>query len=80
MTKEQKTSHGWFSKSVYSTCYFLSYGVVFPTLWVAGLVPTDNAMGHGFRDGADAAKQAVARTRERMSHPRASKEAHPSKA
>ena len=47
------------SKTVYSVCYYVSYGVVFPSLWVASLIPTDNAMGHGLSDGATAAREKV---------------------
>ena len=30
------------SRLVYTTCYSLSYGVVFPTVWVARSIPPDN--------------------------------------
>ncbi|MFO0867728.1 MAG: hypothetical protein U0935_02160 [Pirellulales bacterium] len=53
------------SKAVYATCYYLSYGVVFPTVFVASLVPLDNAVGYGMIDGANAAKEAVANMRAR---------------
>ena len=46
-------------KSVYGTFYCASYGVVFAALTVARLVPTNNAMGEGLRDGAVAARKAV---------------------
>ncbi len=47
------------SKSVYATCYYLSYGVVFPTLLVAGLFPKNNPLYYGFVDGAHAAQDTI---------------------
>ena len=32
-------TRGLVSRFVYSTCYYTSYGVVFPTMFVAGVVP-----------------------------------------
>lgn len=46
------------SKSVYGTFYYASYGVVFGALTVAHLIPTNNLMGAGLRDGAAAARRA----------------------
>ena len=43
------------SRLVYNTCYALSYGVVFPTVLAARSIPTNNALVHGFIDGAHAA-------------------------
>jgi hypothetical protein len=48
------------SRFVYTTCYTLSYGVVFPTMFVAKSIPTDNALVHGLVDGARAASDMVA--------------------
>lgn len=47
------------SKAAYSTCYFLSYGVAFPTLFVASLLPKNNPLGNGLKDGAVAAGDMV---------------------
>jgi len=52
-------------KAVYATCYYLSYGIVFPTVFVASLVPMDNPIGYGIVDGATAAKEAVSDMRAR---------------
>jgi len=46
------------SKSVYGAFYYASYGVVFGALTIAHLVPTNNIIGEGLRDGAKAARQA----------------------
>src|SRR5215467_8325883 len=43
------------SRLVYNTCYAISYGVVFPTVFVARSIPPNNAAVHGFVDGAHAA-------------------------
>ena len=47
------------SRFVYTTCYTLSYGVVFPTMFVAKSIPTNNAFVHGLVDGAKAATDMV---------------------
>jgi hypothetical protein len=47
------------SRFVYTTCYTLSYGVVFPAMFVAKSIPTDNAIVHGLVDGARAATDMV---------------------
>src|SRR6187399_1667872 len=47
------------SSSIYTTCYYVSFGVVFPTMFLVRLLPLDNAFGHGLIDGASAAKEAV---------------------
>ena len=49
------------SKTVYGTFYYASYGVVFGALTVAHLIPTDNIMGAGLREGAKAAREAFER-------------------
>jgi hypothetical protein len=48
------------SKTIYATCYYTSYGFVFPTLLIVSLLPLENAVGYGLGDGARAAKDAVA--------------------
>jgi hypothetical protein len=47
------------SRLVYTTCYSVSYGVVFPSLLLARAVPKDNAFVHGLVDGAQAAMDMV---------------------
>ena len=47
------------SRMVYTSCYGLSYGVVFPVMLVVRIIPKDNAMVHGFVDGAIAAREQV---------------------
>jgi hypothetical protein len=39
----------------YKTCYAVSYGLVFPTVIVVRAIPKENAIVHGFVDGARAA-------------------------
>jgi hypothetical protein len=51
---------GFLSRLTYTTCYAVSYGVVFPTLLVARAIPKDNAIVHGLVDGALAARDALA--------------------
>lgn len=46
-------------KSVYRTVYGVSYVAVFAALSVARLVPTNNIVGDGLRDGAAAARRDV---------------------
>ena len=42
-------------RTIYSTSYAVSYGVVFPTMLVVRAMPKDNALFHGLADGAEAA-------------------------
>ena len=49
-----------FSRLTYTTSYAISYGVVFPALFVARAIPKENAIVHGFIDGSAAARDAVA--------------------
>ena len=53
------------SQTVYSTCYYFSYGVVFPTMFVVSFIPKNNALVHGLVDGARAASDAVCDLRAR---------------
>jgi hypothetical protein len=46
-------------KSIYGGFYYASYGVVFAALTVAKLLPVDNVVSEGVRDGASAACKAV---------------------
>ena len=43
----------------FNTCYAISYGVVFPTVLVARLIPKKNAVVYGLIDGARAAADMV---------------------
>lgn len=54
---------GFVSRFTYTTCYALSYGVVFPTLLVVRAVPKENALVHGLIDGGRAARGVVASMR-----------------
>lgn len=47
------------ARFVYTTCYTLSYGVVFPSLLLARSIPRDNAAVRGLVDGAGAAEAKV---------------------
>jgi hypothetical protein len=47
------------SRFVYTTSYTLSYGVVFPAVMIARSIPSNNAVVHGFVDGARAASDMV---------------------
>jgi hypothetical protein len=44
------------SRIAYKTSYAISYGLVFPSVFVAQSIPQNNALVHGFIDGAHAAK------------------------
>jgi hypothetical protein len=45
------------NKFIYTTCYTISYGVVFPSVLLARSIPVDNAAVRGMIDGAHAAKK-----------------------
>jgi hypothetical protein len=47
------------SRSVYTTCYAISYGVVFPSVLLARSIPVNNAAARGLIDGAHGARQKV---------------------
>ncbi|MFO0957924.1 MAG: hypothetical protein U0800_10760 [Isosphaeraceae bacterium] len=47
------------SRFTYTTCYTISYGVVFPISYVAMAVPKDNALVRGMIDGAHSARAQV---------------------
>ena len=62
------------SRVVYTSCYGLSYGMVFPVMAVIHMVPKNNAMVHGLVDGAIARASksrvgAAARLRRRSTAP-----------
>src|SRR5262245_9254671 len=53
-------SRGMFlSRFVYTTCYTVSYGVVFPAVFLAHSIPQNNAVVRGLIDGAHAASLKV---------------------
>jgi hypothetical protein len=54
------------SRFVYTTSYTFSYGIVFPAMLIAKSIPTDNAMVHGFIDGARAATETVEQLKSRQ--------------
>jgi hypothetical protein len=43
------------SRFVYNTCYAVSYGVVFPAVFLAHSIPRSNAVVRGLIDGAQTA-------------------------
>lgn len=47
------------SRFVYSSCYFASYGIVFPTMFVANYIPGGAPLASGFLDGAVAANDLI---------------------
>jgi hypothetical protein len=47
------------SRFVYTSSYTLSYGVMFPAILLAKSMPANNAVAHGFVDGAKAANDMV---------------------
>jgi hypothetical protein len=53
------------SRFVYTSSYTLSYGVVFPAILIAKSMPTNNAVVHGFADGAKAANEMVVQLKNR---------------
>jgi hypothetical protein len=53
------------SRFVYTTSYTFSYGVVFPAVLIAKSIPTNNAIVHGFVDGAHAASDTVVQMKTR---------------
>jgi hypothetical protein len=61
------SSPGIVSRSFYSAGYYVSYGIVFPTLWLTSVLPTNNVVGAGLGDGAKAAGQASERAHQKIS-------------
>lgn len=47
------------SRFTYTSCYMISYGVVYATVFLAKSIPHDNPVVEGFVDGARAAIDAV---------------------
>jgi len=59
MNKALPAASRFVSRFVYTTCYTFSYGIVFPAALLAKSVPANNAVVHGFVDGAQAAVDMV---------------------
>jgi hypothetical protein len=57
------------SRFVYTTSYTFSYGVVFPAVLIAKSIPANNAIVHGFVDGAHAASDTVVQMKTRRLEP-----------
>jgi len=53
------------SRFVYSSCYYLSYGVVFPTLFVTSCLPGCGTIADGLVDGAVAASDVIVDMKEK---------------
>lgn len=51
--------------AVHATGYALSFAVVFPAVFIAELVPSENVLVYGIKDGAAAAKRAVSTVADR---------------
>ncbi len=47
------------NRFVYTTCYTVSYGVVFPSVLLARAIPRQNAAVRGLMEGAEAARRKV---------------------
>lgn len=47
------------SRFAYTSAYVVSYGVVYAAVFVAHSLPQENPVMHGFRDGAEAAADAL---------------------
>jgi hypothetical protein len=59
------------SRFVYTTSYAMSYGVAFPAILMAKSMPANNALVHGFVDGAKAANDMVVKMKNRRLEPEA---------
>jgi hypothetical protein len=64
------------SRFVYTTCYTLSYGVVFPSVLVARSIPKDNPFVHGLVDGAHAALDMVDEMNRRKAEAKVAEPSH----
>jgi hypothetical protein len=63
------TDRGMLAQAAYSTSYGLGYSVMLPVVFACGLLPLDNAVGKGLKDGAVAAKSKVEEIRPRKPRP-----------
>jgi len=72
--KEVSSATGeYVSRFVYSTSYYLAYGVVFPTLLVTNFLPGCGSIADGLVDGAAAASDVIAERKERAAARKAAK-------
>ncbi len=53
------------SQAAYKTCYGISFGVVYPTMLLVGLIPKNNAAVNGLIDGAHAAMDSLTEMKSR---------------
>jgi hypothetical protein len=53
------------SQAVYTSCYCVSYGVTFPTVFLVNVIPGGIPLATGFADGARSARDYVRGMRER---------------
>jgi hypothetical protein len=58
-TRAWEVTGRFLNRFVYTACYTVSYGVVFPSVLLARAVPRDNAAVRGLIDGANAARRKV---------------------
>ena len=63
------------SKFVYSSFYYLSYGVVFPTMLVANFIPGGGPIASGLVDGAAAASEVIGEIKEKSAARKAARAA-----
>jgi hypothetical protein len=61
------------SHFVYSSFYYLSYGVVFPTLLVTNFIPGCSPIADGLADGATAANDVIAEMKQKAAARKAAK-------
>ncbi|HEY3824357.1 MAG TPA: hypothetical protein VGL82_07345 [Bryobacteraceae bacterium] len=52
------------SRGVYTICYYLAFGAVYGSCLAMEFIPPDSVIRHGLRDGAEAAREAWARSHE----------------
>ena len=55
LASEKSHSSYALSSLIYNAAYYLSYGFIYPIAWVGHLVPMENPIAFGLRDGAKAA-------------------------
>ena len=55
LASEKSQSTHELSSLIYNAAYYLSYGFVYPIAWVGQLIPRENPIAFGIRDGAKAA-------------------------
>src|SRR5262249_33118776 len=63
------------ARFAYSSCYYLSYGVVFPTLLVTNYLPGCGTIADGLVDGATAANDVIVDMKEKSAARKAARSA-----